>query len=85
MHKMIKSIKSYFKKLSKKSSKKTKMEKKNWSPETIVKVVTCSYYNPELDCTVNTNFSHYGFEFGGEMDTCRDLTFSTMLDHLECL
>ena len=85
MHKMIKSIKSFFKKLSKKSSKKSKMEKKNWSPETIVKVVTCSYYNPELDCTVNTDFSHYGFEFGGEMDACRDLTFSTMLDHLECL
>ena len=82
MHKMIKFIKSTFKKLSKKKSKK---EAKNWSPETIVKVVTCSYYNPELDCTVQTDFSHYGFEFGGEMDVCRDLTFSTMLDHLEYL
>ena len=81
----IKSFKSFFKKLSKKTKNKTDT-KANWSPETIVQVVTCSYYNPELDRTVDTDFSHYGFEFGGnDQDQTRDLTFSTMLEHLECL
>ena len=80
---MIKSIKKIFKKIT---SRKMKSQKsKTWTPETIVKVVTCSYYNPELDCTVTTDFSHYGFEFGGEADQTQNLTFSTMLDHLEYL
>ena len=82
----IKSLKSFYKKLSKKSKTET-VTKSNWSPETFVQVVTCSYYyNPELKCTVDTECSLYDFEFGGnDQYQARDLTFSTMLDHLEFL
>ena len=78
----VKSLKSFYKKLSKKSKTET-VTKSNWSPETFVQVVTCNYYfNPELD----TGCSLYGFEFSGnDQYQARDLTFSTMLDHLEFL
>ena len=83
----IKSMKAFFAKMTKSKSKKPKGKDESivssWSPETLVKVVTSG--SIELDETIETQFSYYGFEFGGDLVDSRNVSFSTMLDHLEYL